>query len=178
MIGVTDMMIMTAQLFSGEGENMEDITVRVVIDYSIEKEIEAQSRYMHMAQIAQKEKTKKLFLRLANMEEGHKDKLRGMTARDVAGYRLKDVPDLHIGEKLSDREFTTDMGLLDAMALAIQAEERAEKLYLDAARGIPEGEDKKIFAVLAQEEKQHKLDLETEYRELRGECGCRAEEED
>lgn len=156
---------------------MEDITVRAVIDYSIEKEIEAQSRYMHMAQIAQKEKIKKLFLKLANIEEGHKDKLRSMTARDVAGYRLKDVPDLRIGEKLCDKEFTPDMKLLDAMTLAIKAEERAEKLYLDAARGIPEGEDKKVFAVLAQEEKQHRLDLEMEYRELRGECGCCDKEE-
>lgn len=145
---------------------MEDLTIRAVLDYAIEKEIEALERYMRMAEMAEGERTKKLFLRLAGMEEGHKDKLRGMSARDVATYRLKNIPDLHVSEKMGEREFSPDMKLLDAIGLAIKAEEAALQLYLDAAREIPEGDDKKVFAVLAQEEKQHKLDLETEYREL------------
>ena len=58
----------------------------------------------------------------------------------------------------------------DRVGTLLKAEEMAVNLYLDAARELPEGDDKKVFAVLAQEEKQHKLDLETEYRELKTEC--------
>jgi rubrerythrin len=157
---------------------MEDITVRAVLDYAIEKEIEAQTRYMQMAGVAQKESTKKLFLRLANMEESHKDKLRSLSARDVATYKLQSVPDLQVAEKMGVKEFKPDMNMLDAIALAIKAEEAALELYLEAAKGIPEGEDKKVFAVLAQEEKQHKLDLETEYRELQSDYDYNVKKEE
>jgi rubrerythrin len=151
---------------------MEDLTIRAVLDYAIEKEIEAQNRYTQMAQAAKKQRTKKLFLELAKTEASHKERLRAMSTRDVASYRLKEIRDLHITDKYAEREFSPDMDMLDALLLAIQAEEKSEQLYLDAARGIPEGEDKKVFAVLAQEEQQHKLDLETEFKQLKGDT-CR-----
>ena len=147
---------------------MEDITVRAVLGYAVEKEMEAQERYTEMAGMAERETTKELFLRLAGMEGEHKEKLQAMSTRDIGDYRLENVPDLFVSEKLGEREFSPGMGVLEAIALAIKAEESSMNLYLDAARGIPEGDDKKIFAVLAQEEKEHKLLLETEYEELKG----------
>ena len=149
---------------------MGDLTVRAVLNYGIEKEVEAQQRYAQMAGKAERESTKELFLRLAGIEKSHEEKLRGMTEKDVADYRLESVADLHVSEKIGEREFSPDMTTVDALALAIKMEEEAVNLYLDAARELPEGDDKKVFAVLAQEEKQHKLDLETEYRNLKAEC--------
>jgi rubrerythrin len=153
-----------------EGKSMGDLTVRAVLGYAIEKELEARERYTQMAEKAEKDTTRELFLRLAGMEKEHEEKLRGMTERDVADYRLENVPDLHVGEKLGKRDFHSDMTMIDALALAIKAEEAAKNLYLDAARELPEGSDMKIFAVLAEEEMQHKLDLEREYRQLKSEC--------
>jgi rubrerythrin len=150
---------------------MGDITVRAVLDYAIEKEMEAQQRYARMAQKAEKVKARKMFLRLEGMEKSHEEKLRAMTERDIANYRLENVPDLHVSERMSQRDFHPDMTMTDALALAIKAEEAAVNIYLDAARELPEGEDMKVFAVLAQEEMQHKLDLETDYRRLKPGCG-------
>jgi len=149
---------------------MGDLTIRAVLSYAIEKEIEAQQRYTQMAEKAENEATKSLFLRLANMEKNHEEKLRSMSEKDIAGYHLENVPDMHVSEKIGKREFSPDMKIIDALALAIKAEEKAINLYLDAARELPEGDDKKVFAVLAQEEKQHKLDLENEYRQIKTEC--------
>ena len=149
---------------------MGDLTIRAVLNYAIEKEIEAQQRYAQMAEKVEKDTTKSLFLRLADMEKSHEEKLRSMTEKDITDFRLQSIPELHVSEKIGEREFSPDMEMLDALALAIKAEEMAVNLYLDAARELPEGDDKKVFAVLAQEEKQHKLDLETEYRELKTEC--------
>ena len=147
---------------------MEDITARAVLDYAITKEVEAHKRYTEMAGMAEKQATKLLFEQLAEMEAGHRDKLQEMTTKDIADYRLENVPDLLVGEKMGEREFEPCMGFMEALALAIKAEESAVNLYLDAARGIPEGDDKKVFAVLAQEEKEHKLMLETEYERQKG----------
>jgi len=149
---------------------MGDLTVRAVLSYAIEKEIEAQQRYSHMAQKAEKEKARQMFLRLVDMEKTHEEKLREMTERDIADYRLENVPDLHVSERIGERDFHPDMTMTDALALAIKAEEAAVNVYLDAARELPEGDDMKVFAVLAQEEMQHKLDLEAEYRRLKPEC--------
>ncbi len=149
---------------------MGDLTVRAILSYAIEKEVEAQQRYEQMAKMAENETTKELFLRLASMEKSHEEELRGMTEKDVADYRLENVPDLHVSEKIGERVFNPDMSITDALALAIKAEEKAANLYLDAARELPEGDDKKVFAVLVQEEEQHKLDLETEYRRLKPKC--------
>jgi rubrerythrin len=149
---------------------MGDLTIRAVLSYAIEKEIEAQQRYAQMAEKAEKEATRNLFLRLVDMERSHEEKLRGMNEKDVADYRLENVPELHVSEKIGEREFRPDMKIMDALALAIKTEEMSVNLYLDAARELPEGDDKKVFAMLAQEEKQHKLDLEKEYKQFKSEC--------
>ena len=47
---------------------MGDLTVRMVLDYAIEKEKEAQRYYLQMAEMAGRSKTVELFRKLADME--------------------------------------------------------------------------------------------------------------
>ncbi len=157
---------------------MGDLTVRAILGYAIEKEMEAQQRYAKMAQVSEREKTRKLFERLVETEKEHEAKLRAMTEMNVAMYKLDKTPGLHVAEELGEVEFGPGMKLLDAIGLAVKHEEASVNLYREAARQIPEGPDSKVFDVLAQEEEQHKFELEMEYRELESDYNWNVKKEE
>ena len=142
-------------------------TYNEIIAFAIDKEQEAVELYGDLAERAQSPSGKILFKELADMERGHKTKLKKLDMGYFSSQDLKQPEDLKIADYLVDVELTPDATYQDIVLFAAKREKAAFDLYTDLARiyiTIPA--IKKIFDVLAQEEAYHKLKLEREYDEV------------
>ena len=135
-----------------------------VLEFAVAKETAAESFYLHWAKRALDMDLKDLLRDLAAEERSHIEKLSSVSAESLIAEGsapvefglAKDLPDT------SAQEATT---LLDALAVGIQREEEAVKLYerLRAASTTAEP----LFAALVEEERRHKHKLELRYALLK-----------
>ena len=136
----------------------------VVLDFAIDKEIEANQFYVGLAKKMKNPAMRQVFTAFANEELGHKAKLeaikRGQKIQPAA-----EVADLRIADYLVDVEPGPDMSYQDALVLAMKNEKAAFRLYVDLADEVQDKDLKAIFLALAQEEAKHKLRVEIEYDE-------------
>jgi rubrerythrin len=136
-----------------------------VITFAIRKEAEAYNLYTTYGQKVNDPAAKSMFAELAQQEKRHREILEGVTKKEVETYKLEKIPDMRISDFIDDQTFSPDMDFASALRLAIKREEAAFKLYHHLAEGTEDGELKKLFSVLSQEESKHKLRLENQYDE-------------
>jgi rubrerythrin len=136
-----------------------------VLDFAIDKEIEANRFYTYLARKMRVPAMREVFEAFAREELGHKAKLEAIKQgkKIQAG---KDVTDLRIADCVVDVDLAPDMSYPDALVLAMKKEKAAFRLYLDLANEVQSEDQKYLFLALAQEEAKHKLRFEIEYDEV------------
>ena len=137
-------------------ESFEDI-----MEYAINKEIEAEKFYEEASEKATFSGAKELFKGFALEERGHQKMLQNFSTENLDHYKEKKIPDLKRSDYVVDLVYTPDMPYEDILRLAAKREEKAFKFYNDFGEMAEEESHKKVFKVLAQEEAKHKLKMES-----------------
>ena len=138
-------------------------TLQKALEFAVTKEKEAEAFYKEWAEKAADATVKALFAEMAATEHGHMEMLLRVTPADMVGGEEARVEDLNLSDVIAEVEAAPNLNLQQAMIVAMKREEAAAALYERlAAVG---GETKSLFEALANEERKHKLQIETEYDE-------------
>jgi len=140
-------------------------TVEEILNYAIEMEQKAIDLYTDLAEKAQAEITRKVFLGFANEERGHKAKLQGVKAGRKPLKAGEAVVDLRISDYINDVVLGEKPTYAEALVFAMKQEKQAFRMYTDLAERTDSEELRVLFLALAQEEAKHKLRFELEYDE-------------
>lgn len=136
-----------------------------VINFAIEREIEAFEFYNEAQNMAFGSAAKQMLAEFAGQEKRHREILEKVKSDGVADYQIKSVPNLKIAEYLIDIPFKPDMPISDIIHLALKREEKSYKLYSDLAGKVDDAALKRTFEILATEELKHKNKFEVMYDE-------------
>jgi len=144
----------------GQFESVEE-----VLNFAIEREIEARDFYMKLAEKMENPAMQKVFENFATEELGHKYKLEAVKRGEISIVPEK-VQSLNIADYVVDVDPQPDMDYAEALVLAMRKEKAAYRLYLDLAAVGEDEELTDMFLSLAQEEAKHKLRFEIEYDDI------------
>ncbi len=100
-----------------------------VLDYAIDREIEANQFYKDLAKKMKNPAMRKVFEAFAKEELGHKARLEAMKHSKKI-QAAKNVTDLQIADYVIDIKPTPDMNYQDALILAMKKEKVSFRLYL------------------------------------------------
>ncbi len=142
---------------------MEFSTIEDILEFALEKEDASYRLYKSAAKTSVNSSAKKLFGEMAEQEANHKRFIQQLDRDKIARYRLKKIPDLKISEYLVDIPYREDMTYQEILVYAMKCEEKACRLYAEAETMTDDPELKKLFQMLAGEEKKHKFYLESMY---------------
>jgi len=144
---------------------MEFTSINNIIDYAIDKEIEAADFYAEAAKNIRLEGAKKVLEEYASEERKHQEILQDLknNKNRISEYKFEKIQDIKRSDYLVEMEYRPDMDYVDLMRLAMKREEKANKLYLKLADSTDSEEYSEFFKVLAQEELKHKVSLENLY---------------
>jgi rubrerythrin len=142
---------------------MDEKKFQEIIQFAIEKEIEASDFYTRASQVVKYSGTKDLFLDFAKQEQGHKKLLEDLDLKKVAEAKIGKIPNLKISDYLVDTEFKADISYADILRIAMKREEHSIKLYSDLKPLNGDEVLTKFFNFLIQEETKHKYSLEKIY---------------
>ena len=142
---------------------MEEKRFKEIIQFAIDKQIEAFNFYTGASQNAKYSGGKELFLSLAKEEEGHRKLLENLNMEKVSQKRIEKVPDLHISDYMVEVEMKPGLSYADTLRIAMKREEKSLKLYNDMKDSNTDEDLKKLFTLLTNEEAKHKLKLEKIY---------------
>lgn len=136
-----------------------------VIEFAIQREIEAQEFYAKAQELAFNDASKQMFDEFRLEEVKHQKILEKVQKEGVEDYAIKPIPNLKIAEFLIDIPFKPNMPLSDIIHLALKREEKSYNLYTHMAENAPDSALKRTFAILATEELKHKNKFEVMYDE-------------
>jgi rubrerythrin len=136
-------------------------TFEEIMEYAINKEIEAAAFYEEASKKEKYSGAKEVFEEFAGEEKKHRKMLENFSRENLEHYKVKKIPDLKRSDYLVDLTYEPGMPYSDILRLAMKREEKAFKFYTDFSERTETREHKKLFQILAQEEAKHKLKLET-----------------
>jgi len=144
---------------------MEEQRFNEIMQFAIEREIEAAEFYNKLHDKVKLGGSRKVLRDLEMMELGHKKILEGFRMGDSVEYKPIQIQNLKISDYMVEITPHEELSYQEALILAIKREEGANKLYVALANESDEESVKNIFMKLADEEARHKLQLETIYDE-------------
>ena len=136
-------------------------SVDEILEYAIAREVEANQLYMYMAKRMENPEMSKVCEEFAKEELEHKAKLELEVMK-----RGEVVSGIYISDYVMDVGNEMDMDYKELLVFAIKKEEISVDLYTDLAAVVKDKESRETLLSLAQEETEHKLRFETEYRRL------------
>ena len=136
-------------------------SVDEILEYAIAREVEANQFYTYMAKRMENPEMSKVCEEFAKEELEHKAKLELEVMK-----RGQVVSDFDISDYMMDVGNEMDMDYEELLVFAIKKEEISVSLYTDLAAVVKDKESRETLLSLAQEETEHKLRFETEYRSL------------
>ncbi len=137
-----------------------------ILDFAIEREEQASSFYLMLAEQTENPKMKKVLEGFAREEKGHKAKLQSVKDGNAHLLNDKEVQSLGIADYVVSTDPTPDMTYAEVLRLAMEKEKAAYRFYLDLA-AVAEAKDyTDLFLELANEEAKHKLRFEIEYDDV------------
>ncbi len=142
---------------------MEFSTIEDILEFALEKEDASFRLYKSAAMTSVNSSAKKLFEEMAAQEAKHKKFIQQLDRSKIARYKLKNIPDLKISDYLVDIPYRENMTYQEILVYAMKCEEKAYRLYAEAETMTDDPELKKLFQMLAGEEKKHKFYLESMY---------------
>lgn len=149
--------------------NFENL--KAIIDYAIEKEIEAQEFYLELSRDETMSGSKEMFADFAKEEKKHQQMLENMNSDNFVDYQFKWITDLKRSDYVVDLEYKKGMGYQEILMIAMKREEKALELYNQLQDNAEDDNQKKLFKILCQEEAKHKLALETMYDDYMAKMG-------
>ena len=137
-----------------------------IIQFAIDREIEAETFYLEIAAKTTKEAMRGIFVDFAAEEKRHQQMLKGVLNNKETLLQFKPASDYKISETIEAAVVTDEMTMADAFSIAIKKEEEAMKLYQKLASDSPSEEFKKHFESLAVMEQGHKVKMEKYYSDV------------
>jgi rubrerythrin len=154
---------------------MEFENVEAILDFAIEKEIEAADFYEGISKEEALSGAGEMFTEFSKEERKHQKMLEEFRAEGLSAsmesYKFKWIADIKRSDYVVDLEYSPGMGYNEILMLAMKREEKALKLYNEFLDQADSAESKKLFKMLCQEEAKHKLALETMYDDYMAEMG-------
>lgn len=149
--------------------------LNAVIEFAIEKEIEAAEFYQNASQHEQFSGKKQMLEEFSAEERKHEALLKDLKAGNIgeklAHYDYKWIVDIKRSDYVHAVEYHAGMAYHELLMLAMKREEAALKLYNELLDHAETAEQKKVFKMLCQEEAKHKLALETMYDDFMAKIG-------
>ncbi|MBU1196850.1 MAG: ferritin family protein [Proteobacteria bacterium] len=144
---------------------MEFGSIDEILEFAIDGEKQAVQFYTSLARQATRTSLKEVFENFAKEEKKHVTLLSDMAGNKekIDSYEFKEVTDLKISDYMVEIEYKEGMPMPEILKIAMKREEKATKLYTMLSEQTDDAAGKKVFSILAQEEKKHKLTLETMY---------------
>ena len=138
------------------------ITFDELVQLGIEKETDTEAFYRYWSERLTDPGARILLSELAEEEVKHRVFFENLKETDMkSSNKADEVIDLHIGDYLQAEEVSPNSSIQDVLISAIHRESSAIKFFTRlAGQG---GKMQSTFECLAQEEKNHKLRLETFY---------------
>lgn len=149
-------------------------SVNDILDFAIEKEVEAVEFYKEASEFAHAESIKESLLNFSNEEDKHRKMLTSFKENQtkIDSYEFKKITDLKRSDYLVvDIEYEKGMNFPDILRLAMKREEMAVKLYEKLSSLAKDSNMDNLFMILVQEESKHKNILETIYDDHMSELG-------
>jgi len=140
-------------------------SINDILDFAMEQEQEAVNFYTQLAKNSKNEEMKKVFLEFAQEEVSHKARLQKIKNEQLFNIEHEHVNDLKISDYVVNVKPSADMKYEEALALAMNKEKAAFRLYTNLANRVENKDLKVVFQSLAIEESKHKLRFEIEYDE-------------
>ena len=134
-----------------------------ILKFAIDREEEAISAYGRMSEIAQTPGLQQMCLELQEEERGHKRLLEDITPQRMGEIEVREVTDLKISDYLVEEPLTEEISFQDLLIFAAKKEQKAVEFYEMMRDRVEDPESRKLFSYLIEQEKTHKLRLETEY---------------
>ena len=141
-------------------------TFKDVVDFAIKREEEAIKGYGEMAEIAKNPGLKELLQELQAEERNHKKLLQELTEGTVQDFQPGKVIDLKISDYMIEEPLDESMDFKDVLIFAAKKEQSAVELYSRLKEETDSKELKNMFDFMVEQEKNHKLKLETEYEKF------------
>ena len=146
-----------------KGEIMDFSSFDKIIEFAIAREEDAIQAYGEMSGRAKVPGLKNLLLELQSEEKNHKKLLEGINKNELMNLEIKDVLDLKISDYLVEEPLSENVTFQDLLIFAAKKEQKAVELYTVMRDRLDQPEFIKLFDYLIEQEKNHKLKLETEY---------------
>jgi len=152
---------------------MEFSTIDDIVDFAIQKEIEAAEFYQTAAANEEIRGISANLREYAEEERKHEKMLVNLknNKSKIATYKFEKVQDIKRSDYLVDMEYRKGMTYVEIVRIAMKREEKAHKLYLKMAQATDKTEHANIFSIMAQEEAKHKNYFETLYDDYLGSQG-------
>jgi rubrerythrin len=137
-----------------------------IIQYAMEREIEAETFYKEIADKVSKTFLKEMFSDFAAEENKHQQILKGVFENKEAEAHFKKSSDYGISETVVKPTVSDNMTLADVFAIAMKNEERAMKMYQCLAADSSSDISRRLFEELATMEQGHKFKMEQSYTDI------------
>lgn len=134
-----------------------------VIDYAIEREVEAAEFYKDLQSSASLQSSKELLRELELMEQGHIKVLKNFNTQKLENFVPPKIPNLKLSETMEILVPNSEMTFQEILIIGMKREEQAYKLYSLLAEETEDEQTKLLFIKLASEESKHKFQLESIY---------------
>lgn len=154
---------------------MEFESLEAIVDFAIDKEIEAAEFYTDLSKESAFSGSAEMFAEFAREERKHQKMLEDFKSEGIApsikDYQFKWITDIKRSDYVVDLEYQKGMAYNEILMLAMKREEKALRLYNDFQEQADTEDGKNLFKLLCQEEAKHKLALETMYDDYMAEMG-------
>ncbi len=137
-----------------------------VVNFAIEREVEARKFYLDIAANSQQDLVKKMFLEFAEEEKKHEKILKEVLNNKEEQLHFAKSDDYGIAETVEFPAVSTEMPLADIFALAMKNEEQAVLMYQKMAADASSPQMRELFENLANMEQGHKYLLEEAYTDV------------
>jgi len=142
------------------------MNIEEVIQFAIEQEDQSVEIYTELLEKAKTPQAKEVFGDFVNIEKAHAVKLSKFKNEIIEEKKDRKIVDLKISDYQIDRDMNANLDYRDILIIAAKREDKTRKLYEDMAKEY--SDDKELydlFKYLADEEAQHKHDVEVMYDE-------------
>lgn len=134
-----------------------------ILEFAVSMEDESWRFYTEWAERSENEVISTVFREFAGEELKHKKLIEDVRAGEKELKARHDVADLKLADHYIKPQPSASMSYQDALLIAIEREVAAIELYVHLTSVCLEEALCTVFAALAEEEKKHKLKLETIY---------------
>ena len=149
--------------------------LQAIIDFAIEKEVEAAEFYDRISKESSMAGVKEMLKELATEERKHQALLKGIDKKGISegleDYKFEWIKDIKRSNFVVEMEYQDGMAYNDILLIAMKREEKALALYNQLLDNAQTDDQKKVFKMLCQEEANHKLKFETMYDDYMAKMG-------